>query len=231
MRIPALSEALAVAAIFAALAGGAEAAGVAAPSSYPPIFGTTTVESHAISLFPKWTWMLQRYLREEPEEKAPCTPTPNPHSCSLQRWQGFLASIRRMSPMDQLRSVNRFANYAPYVTDPVNYHVPDYWATPLQFLTLDGDCEDYAIAKYMSLRALGFPDSALRIVVLQDMNLNVAHAILVVILDGTAWVLDNQVPEVVPASSIHHYRPIYSLNETTWWLHRPGAGAGALATR
>ncbi len=211
---------LPVALTAALLSSGGTAA--AAPDAHPPIFGAASIESHAIQLFPKWTGMLQRYLTEEPAAEAPCVPTSDPRSCQLQRWRHFLGTIHRMSRDDQLRAVNRFANYAPYVTDPVNYHVPDYWATPLQFLKLDGDCEDYAITKYLSLRALGFADDDLRIVVLEDMNLRIAHAILVVYLDGVAWVLDNQVPEVVRAESIHHYRPIYSLNETTWWLYRAG---------
>ena len=43
-----------------------------------------------------------------------------------------------------------------YLEDLANYGLPDYWATPLQFLDRDGDCEDYAIAKFVSLRELGF---------------------------------------------------------------------------
>ncbi len=217
---PAVRRLAAVLLFAAALAAGPGAAPARAGDAHPPIFGTVTVESHTISLFPKWTWMLQRYLAEEPSEAKPCVPDGSPRSCALQRWRDYLTGLKSASRMDQLRAVNRFANYAPYVTDWVNYHVEDYWATPRQFLALDGDCEDYAIIKYMSLRTLGFSDSDLRLVVLQDLNLGVAHAILVVYLDGVAWVLDNQVPEVVRADSIHHYRPIYSLNETTWWLHR-----------
>ncbi len=231
MPIRVLPAVLVVLGVLAGVAVRPAAAGAPAPEAHPPIFGATAIESHNIALFPKWTSMLQRYLSEEPSEKASCTPTPDRHSCGLQRWQGFLARLRGMSRLDQLRAVNRFANYAPYVTDPVNYHVPDYWATPLQFLKIDGDCEDYAITKYLSLRALGMADSDLRIVVLQDLNLQVAHAILVAYVDGVAWVLDNQVPEVVPATAIHHYRPIYSLNETTWWLHRAAGRPGALAAR
>jgi predicted transglutaminase-like cysteine proteinase len=72
----------------------------------------------------------------------------------------------------------------------------------------------------MSLRTLGFTNSEMRIVVLQDMNLRVGHAILVVNVGGQALVLDNQVRNVVRAETIHHYRPIYSINEHNWWLHR-----------
>jgi len=91
---------------------------------------------------------------------------------------------------------------------------------PGQFLGRNGDCEDYAIARFMSLRALGFDDRLLRIVVLGDLTPLLAHAVLVVYYQGEALVLDNQIESVLPASAIRHYRPIYSLNEHNWWLHR-----------
>ncbi|MEE8547966.1 MAG: transglutaminase-like cysteine peptidase, partial [Alphaproteobacteria bacterium] len=83
-------------------------------------------------------------------------------------------------------------------------------------------CEDYAITKYMSLRTLGVPAEDMRIVVLQDMNLRLAHAVLVVYLNDEAFVLDNQIRWVVKETTIRHYRPYYSVNETHWWLHRQG---------
>ena len=137
--------------------------------------------------------------------------------------EGVHRSTPRIQPAGGHARVNRFANYAPYVTDPVNYGVPDYWATPIQFLNKDGDCEDYAIIKFMSLRALGFDNDQMRVVVLLDMNLNAGHAVLIVYLDGTAWLLDNQVRDVVRADVVHHYHALYSVNETTWWLHRYSA--------
>ena len=48
----------------------------------------------------------------------------------------------------------------------------------------------------------------------------VAHAVLVVYMNGTAYVLDNQIKAVVDHRRIYHYRPIYSLNERNWWYHR-----------
>ncbi len=113
-------------------------------------------------------------------------------------------------------------NEAPYITDIRNYGVDDYWATPKQFLDRDrdGDCEDYAIAKYMSLRSLGYTPADIRLVVLQDNNLRIAHAVLVAYVDGTAFVLDNQIKQVVEHSRIRHYSPYYSINESGWWLHK-----------
>ena len=48
----------------------------------------------------------------------------------------------------------------------------------------------------------------------------VGHAVLVVIQGDKDLVLDNQVPQVVDSSTIHHYQPIYAVNETAWWLYR-----------
>ena len=191
---------------------------VAAPA-YPPIFGSKETASHDLKLFTKWTGVLSRYAVEQKLEDTPCTEGPF-NRCFLQKWKRYLGEIRNFSPLDKLREVNRFANYAPYVTDPVNYGKADYWATPAQFLVKNGDCEDYAITKFYSLLTLGFPNDQMRVVVLNDMNLHAAHAVLVVYLDGVAWLLDNQIPEVVRADVVHHYRAIYSVNETTWWLHR-----------
>jgi predicted transglutaminase-like cysteine proteinase len=111
-------------------------------------------------------------------------------------------------------------NRTRYVVDPRNYGVPDYWATPQQFLRRDGDCEDYAITKYLSLRALGVPSSEMRILVVQDLNLRLAHAILIVYHNGRALILGNQIKSVVDTSVVRHYKPIYPINENFWWLHR-----------
>ncbi len=110
-------------------------------------------------------------------------------------------------------------NRSAYITDMVNWGMQDYWETPLEFMLNQGDCEDYAIAKYMLLRAAGLPAEQMRIVILQDINLNEMHAILVVSHEGRALVLDNFQPNVVDSRRIVHYRPIYALNEAKWWRH------------
>jgi predicted transglutaminase-like cysteine proteinase len=188
-------------------------------SAFPGIFGTRTSQSPNIALFPKWSGALSRYFGEQKLVDAPCTSSMF-NACHLKDWKSFLQSIRGKDKLSQVRAVNTYMNRRRYLTDPRNYGVKDYWATPGQFFKRNGDCEDYAIAKFMSLRALGFTNKDMRIVVLQDLNLRIGHAILVVHLNGQALVLDNQVRSVVRAESIRHYRPIYSINERSWWLHR-----------
>ena len=101
----------------------------------------------------------------------------------------------------------------------VNWAMQDYWETPLEFLLQSGDCEDYAIAKYMLLRASGIAAEDMRIVVLQDTNSGEMHAVLVVSDNGEALVLDNFQREVIASRRIFHYRPIYAVNEERWWRH------------
>ena len=183
------------------------------------LFGTRETRSTNLRLFPKWTGAIERYFDERKLAEAPCASTLF-NRCHLREWTAFLAGLRGRDRVSQIVEINRRMNRKRYIVDPRNYGVPDYWATPGQFLRRNGDCEDYAIAKYMSLRALGFDGANMRIVVLQDLNLRIAHAVLVVYIAGETLVLDNQIENVVPASSIRHYRPIYSINENHWWLHQ-----------
>ena len=60
---------------------------------------------------------------------------------------------------------------------------------------------------------LGFNPDHMRIVVRQDLNLKILHAVLVVYLDGQPLILDNQIKQVVHASRLRHYKPIYSINQ------------------
>jgi predicted transglutaminase-like cysteine proteinase len=107
------------------------------------------------------------------------------------------------------------------VLDFDNYGLEDYWAIPHEFLFNGGDCEDYAITKLLSLRWLGYSADKLRIVVLQDTNLRIAHAVLAFGADDDILILDNQVEEVLSHQSIVHYVPVYSVSEFQWWMHAP----------
>jgi predicted transglutaminase-like cysteine proteinase len=184
-----------------------------AQRSYPPLFGTREIYAPNLMMFPKWRQVMARFA----EEQDACPDG----GCDRDTWGKMIETLRDKDRMEQLRSVNRAMNERRYITDPVNWGVPDYWASPFQFLHKNGDCEDYAIAKFEALRAIGVPNEDMRIVILQDLNLDIAHGILVVYVGDDAWVLDNQIRSVVAADTIRHYQPVYSVNETGWWMHRP----------
>jgi len=138
--------------------------------------------------------------------------------CHLKNWLDFLDTLRNLPGPEQLTAVNRYANSKDYVLDIDNYGLEDYWAVPREFLYNNGDCEDYAITKLFSLRWLGYPIDTMRIVVLQDTNLRIPHAVLAVAAQNDIVILDNQIQEVI---SHRDYAPVYSINEQHWWIHIP----------
>jgi predicted transglutaminase-like cysteine proteinase len=191
---------------------------VRAEPTHPNLFGYTETRFDDLAAFKNWTGMLRRYYAERLIADDLCMSSML-NRCHMQDWKKLLAGLEGKDRMSQLDAINRHINRASYVIDSINYRIPNHWATPRQFFTKDGDCEDFAIAKYFSLRLLGLPTSAMRIVVLQDEKLRIPHAVLAVYLDGNIWILDNRVRQVVSADRIRHYRPFYSVNEEHWWLH------------
>lgn len=134
-------------------------------------------------------------------------------------WQKMKDDLDALSPLDKLRRVNAFWNGWPYREDIENWGQEDYWASPAQFLKKSGDCEDYAIVKYFTLKELGFDPQKMRIVVLRDTVRNLAHAVLAVYQDDEAYILDNLSNAMLPHSRLGNYSPQYSVNEHGRWAH------------
>jgi predicted transglutaminase-like cysteine proteinase len=187
---------------------------------YPRLFGTAEVHSSAIDRFYKWTGMLQRWERARTAALQPCAPG-QLDGCEPQEWRRIVATLAPLDTRAKLDAVNALVNRYPYIPSAVNWREPNYWETPYEFLSHSGQCQDYAIAKFMALRAAGVPNEQLRLVVVRDTRLGQDHAVLVAYVDGKALMLDNQIADVVPVESAQHYRPYYSINETGWWLHEP----------
>jgi len=182
-----------------------------AAEEYPSLFGTQEVRSNDISAFKKWTGVMARF--EEQMKTQGSSPR-------ILMWKAELQRLKGKSVREQVDGVNEYVNQVRYVEDIDNYHKSDYWATPVEFFSRGGDCEDYAIAKYASLRALGFTSDQLRVAVVQDTWRNLPHAILIVYTGEGVFVLDNQNKKVENAQNVTRYQPIFSINSTSWWLHR-----------
>jgi len=183
------------------------------------LFGFQEMVQTDMSNLPQWLSALERHLTRDVAE-GDCTESLF-NRCHLQRWLDFLASIKNLPAREQIDKVNLYANTKPYVLDIDNYAIEDYWAVAREFLYNGGDCEDYAITKFFSLRWLGFANDDIRIVILQDTNLRVPHAVLAVGLNNDILIMDNQSQEVLSHLRIAHYVPLYSVNEKYWWLHLP----------
>ena len=192
----------------------------AGSQAYPALFGTHEAYSASIDRFYKWTGMLQRWRAERREARQVCM-LGQIAGCEPREWQRLVDLLTPLDLRTKVEAVNSLVNRYPYTPSAANWNEPNYWETPFEFLAKSGQCQDYSIAKFMLLRAAGVPNELLRVVVLRDRRLGLDHAVTVAYVDGEALMLDNQIPEVVPVASVHHYQPYYSINETGWWLHDP----------
>ncbi len=180
---------------------------------YPSLFGSQEYQGPDLSKFPKWMSMLSRWHREACETA----------DCAVAAWDAVIADLRGKDRAAQLKLVNDTFNRVQYLGDTANWGRADYWETPYEFLSRSGDCEDYAIAKFMALKAAGVPSSQMRVVAVRNLaKRGQGHAVLVVYDGGIAYLLDNQIKDVVPANSVRTYLPIYSVNDLAWWRHRNG---------
>lgn len=188
--------------------------------SFPAdLFGFQQQAQEDIADFPQWVSVLERHLRDDLAE-GDCGER-RLNRCHLAEWRAFIEGIRGLPPEEQLDRVNRHANERRYLLDIDLYGLEDYWAIPREFLPQGGDCEDFAITKFLSLKWLGYDPASLRVVVVQDTNLRIPHAVLAVQRGNDIRILDNQVRRVVSHRDIVHYVPVYSINEQRWWLHLP----------
>jgi len=216
---------LSLAGLFAFSPGIAHAA---AESPKPSFFNTTEVRSKNLKPFKKWRAALSRYSKESAANtKVKCAPGDQLNICSYDDWVKFLETLKDKPPLVQLNEVNNRINKAKYVTDKANWGKKDYWATPGEFMARFGDCEDYAILKYLSLRRLGWKENSLRVVAVKDLNLKVGHAVLIVLFKHPKTgkilplLLDNQIKKIANAAKVRHYQPVFSLNKYYWWRHTP----------
>jgi len=133
-------------------------------------------------------------------------------------------------PVDtQLKEVNRFFNQFEYAEDIDLWGQQDYWQTPEEFIGLQkGDCEDFVIAKYFSLRKLGVPDKRLYLTYVKALKKKVAHMVLSYFATPSSipLILDNYNPYILRADKRQDLLPIYSFNAQSLFLNNAAAGLG-----
>lgn len=164
--------------------------------------------NHNMSAFPKW----ERVTQAVGEVKVIDRPGQN-KAAVLRAVHQKYASVKYIEDMDNagIAAGRRALGQSPYF-------VKDYWQTPEEFRANGGgDCEDFAIAKYFDLLALGFKDSEMMIVVGLLKKTQELHAVLRVTVDGQEYILDSFYPDEVKEGE--HMRKImefYEINRQGW---------------
>jgi predicted transglutaminase-like cysteine proteinase len=149
-----------------------------------------------------------------------------------QSWRNFLPTATAGSELDRLKRVNEFFNrQITFTDDPTAWGQPDYWATLLESLGNGrGDCEDFVIAKYFTLKQLGITPDRLRLVYVRvrtgtsDTAPPVAHMVLAYYAqpDAEPLVLDNLISDIRPASRRPDLVPVFSFNSDGIFSGAPG---------
>lgn len=145
------------------------------------------------------------------------------------QWRATIQNAKNEPEPIKLIRINDFFNQnVGFSSDMLIWGRSDYWATPLETIGVaKGDCEDFSIAKYISLLKLGVPINKLRLVYVKaklDNNITQAHMILAYYTSDNAdpFILDNLTPEILPASKRKDLVPVFSFNSEGLWVGNIG---------
>jgi predicted transglutaminase-like cysteine proteinase len=132
--------------------------------------------------------------------------------------QRFLAIVDEGRARDgraRIGVINRAVNLAIRpVSDFAQWGVADHWSSPLEtFLTGRGDCEDYAIAKYIALVEAGIAKENVKLVIERDLATNQDHAVVATRLNGDWIVLDNRWFALVRDVELRRMIPLFALDD------------------
>jgi predicted transglutaminase-like cysteine proteinase len=160
-------------------------------------------------------------------------------------WQTLILNNQAASDAERLKRVNDFFNRTiRFGDDPTIWGQDDYWATPLETLGQGaGDCEDFVIAKYFTLKAMGVEPSKLRLIYVRakigssDAAVSQAHMVLAYYAkpEVEPVVLDNLIGDIRPASRRPDLVPVFSFNSEGIFAGvsgkdaTPAAGTGRLS--
>src|SRR5947208_9593235 len=176
-------------------------------------FGLFTFRAPEGMLWRKWRG-LEADMAKEQTLLERCRATPETCPAHAVQFLRLIQAVKSRSGRAQLDETNRAVNAAiRYVSDFAQHGEADRWSAPLAtFATAKGDCEDYAIAKYVALREAGFPQGDLRIVLVRDRAVRQDHAVLAAHL-GDRWLfLDNRRSELLVDSDASSFTPLFAIN-------------------
>jgi len=177
-------------------------------------FGLAATSLTAGGLRDKWLGV-QRRLDDEMVQLALCEG--DRERCASPAALKFLDIVdaaRLREGRARLGEINRAINLAIRpMSDLAQHGRIDVWTSPLATLaTGSGDCEDYAIAKFVALRRAGIAPDDIRIVVLHDTIHGDNHAVAAARLDGHWLMLDNRRMAMVEDSDVRNYQPTFAID-------------------
>jgi predicted transglutaminase-like cysteine proteinase len=156
-------------------------------------FGAARSDGEASPYGAKWRAII-RLIDRDGSTLARCRKEPDGCPAEAGQLLAIVEAARAKRGRARLGEINRALNLMiRFQSDVIQHGIQDAWASPLTTLSAGrGDCEDYAIAKYLTLREAGIPSSDLRLVVVRDIKRLQDHAVLTVRFEERWLVLDNR---------------------------------------
>lgn len=160
---------------------------------------------------------------------------PANNSQLLLSWQALIDDALASNNTDHLlwlTQVNNFSHrHYIYAEDQLQFGKNDYWASPAELMaSRRGDCEDWAIFNYVSLRHMGIPDAQLRLVYVRAAiggpysSVSQAHMVLAYYPDSAEepLIIDSLIADILPASQRSDLSPVFSFNAEGLWAGASG---------
>ncbi len=187
----------------------------AAIAPLPPAepFGLAAISVTSGDVLTKWR-RVEADIRAEDEVLAHCRDGADRCPAAVQNFLAIIEQGRAQTGRTRIGVINRAINLAiEPMSDLAQWGEPDRWSAPLEtFATGRGDCEDYAIAKYVALTAAGVAPVDVKLVIVRNTALGEDHAVVTVHLDGAWIVLDNRWLTLVADSEMQQLTPRFVLD-------------------
>jgi predicted transglutaminase-like cysteine proteinase len=192
---------------------------LAKPSIHSSIFtgpfGLNVVPVVHGELLTKWRGV-EADIRTESEVLARCLDGTEFCPSAARKFLAIIAEGRVRTGRARIGVINRAINLAIRpMSNFAQWGVADRWSAPLATLTTGrGDCEDYAIAKYVALRAAGVAEDDVRLVMLRILAIGENHAVVAARLDGSWMILDNRWLALVADVEMNRAVPLFVMDNT-----------------
>jgi len=165
-----------------------------------------------------WQTLFARHAQEQAIIRA-CLAAHSDCNGPARSYAFLINRARDIDAQRRIRLVNRFVNKRRYRDDrPQAPAIRNEFRTLFDLFRNGGDCEDFAIAKYLLLRELGFSKEELRIVITRVRSSRDHHAVLAVKVDDQAWLLETD-DTIKRGNKQNRYRYLFSMNEEGIWDH------------
>ncbi len=159
---------------------------------------------------------------------------------SISELNQLISQLKQASDIEKLTQINNYFNHKMRFVDDIElWNKVDYWATPLESIGVQGgDCEDFSIAKYIFLKVANVANDKLRLTYVramlynQDIKTVRAHMVLSYYAtpQSEPLILDNLIPDIMPASARTDLSPVFSFNDKGLWVGNSNASSSSQAS-